>query len=85
MAFEQLKTAFTGASILMHFNPEQPIILEADASTHAPGAVSSQLDHEKRIHSITFPSRKFNCAKLNYYIYDKNMLPIILTGTLPPV
>ena len=40
-AFEQLKTAFTTAPILMHFDPEQRTILEADASTHALGAVIS--------------------------------------------
>ena len=50
-AFEGLKMAFTTAPILMHFNPEQPTILEADASTHALGAVISQLDPEGKMHS----------------------------------
>ena len=69
--------AFTTAPILMHFNPEQPTILEADASTHAPGAVISQLDPEGKMHPIAFHSRKFNPAELNYDIYDKEMLAIV--------
>ena len=76
-AFEQLKTAFTTAPILMHFDPEQPTILEADASTHALGAVISQLDPEGKMHPIAFHSRKFSPAELNYNIYDKEMLAIV--------
>ena len=76
-AFEQLKTAFTTAPILTHFDPEQPTILEADASTHALGAVVSQLDSEGKLHPIAFHSRKFNPAELNYDIYDKEMLAIV--------
>ena len=77
MGFEQLKTAFTTAPILMHFNPEQLTILEADTSTHALGAVISQLDPEGKMHPIAFHSRKFNPAELNYDIYDKEMLAIV--------
>ena len=77
VAFEGLNTAFTTAPILMHFNPEQPTILEADASTHALGAVISQLDPEGKMHPIAFHSWKFNPAELNYDIYDKEMLAIV--------
>lgn len=76
-AFEQLKVAFTTAPILMHFDSEQPTILEADASTHALGAVISQLDAEGKMHPVAFHSRKFNPAELNYDIYDKEMLAIV--------
>jgi len=75
--FEQLKTAFTMAPILMHFDPEQPTILEADTSTYALGVVISQLDPEGKMHPITFHSQKFNPAELNYDIYDKEMLAIV--------
>ena len=69
--------AFMMAPILMHFNPEQPTILEADASTHAPGVVISQLDPEGKMHPIAFHSQKFNPVELNYDIYDKEMLAIV--------
>ena len=61
----------------MHFNPEQLIILEADALTHALDAVVSQLDPEGKMHPIACHSLKFMPAKLNYHIYDKEMLDII--------
>ena len=48
-----------------------------DASTHALGAVVSQLDSEEKMHPITFYSRKFTPAELNYDIYEKEMLAII--------
>jgi len=76
-AFKQLKTAFTTAPILVHFDSEQLTILEADASTHALGVVVSQLDKEGKMHPIAFHSRKFSPAELNYDIYDKEMLAII--------
>jgi hypothetical protein len=76
-AFEHLKTAFTTAPILSHFDPTQPTILEADASTHALGAVVSQLDSDGKLHPIAFHSRKFTPAELNYDIYDKEMLAIV--------
>ena len=75
--FEGLKTAFLMAFILMHFNPEQPTILEADASTHVLGVVISQWDAERKINPIAFHSRKFNSTELNYDIYNKEMLAII--------
>ena len=75
--FKGLKTTFTMAPILMHFDPEQPIILEADASTHALGAVVSQLDPKGKMHPIAFHSQKFNPTELNYDIYDKEMLAIV--------
>jgi len=61
----------------MHFNPEQPTILEADASTHALEAVISQLDPEGKMHRMAFYSRKFSSAELNYDIYDKELLAIV--------
>ena len=76
-AFEQLKAAFTMAPILVHFDPEQPTILEADALTHTLSAVVSQLDKEGKLHAIAFHSRKFSPAELNYDIYDKEMLAIV--------
>jgi len=79
-AFECLKQSFTSAPILCHFDPALPVVLEADASDHALGSVISQrgLD-DGLLHPITFHSRKFNAAELNYEIYDKEMLAIVET------
>ena len=79
-AFNSLRTSFTTAPVLRHFNPSLPTILEADASDYAVGAVISQRDPETgMLHPITFHSRKFNAAELNYEIYDKKMLAIVET------
>jgi hypothetical protein len=79
-AFDNLRSAFTTAPILRHFNPTLPVILEADASDYAIGAIISQRDPEDGVlHPITFHSRKFGAAELNYEIYDKEMLAIVET------
>jgi hypothetical protein len=41
-SFRQLKTAFTSAPVLIHFNPAKPIRLETDASDYAIAGVTSQ-------------------------------------------
>src|SRR5579859_8140581 len=79
-AFDELRTAFTSAPILRHFDPSLPVVLEADSSDFAVGSVISQKDPENGVlHPITFHSRKFNSAELNYEIYNKEMLAIVET------
>src|SRR5579859_6499422 len=79
-AFERLPSAFTSAPILRQFDASLPVILEADASDYALRAVISQRGPEDGVlHPITFYSRKFNSAELNYEIYDKEMLAIVET------
>ena len=41
-AFRELKTRFTTAPILAHFEPGRPVIVESDASDFAFGALLSQ-------------------------------------------
>src|SRR5579859_5624786 len=77
-AFEKLRAAFTSAPILRHFESSLPVILEADASDFALGAIISQRGPKNGVlHPITFYSRKFNWVELNYEIYDKEMLAIV--------
>jgi hypothetical protein len=79
-AFEQLRTAFTTALILRHFNPTLPIVLEADASDYVLSAVILQGDPVDGIlHPIAFHSRKFQPPEQNYEIYNKEMLAIVET------
>ena len=78
-ALDTLKTAFTTAPVLKHFDPMKPVILEADSSNRALGSVVSQCDNQGVVHPIAFYSRKLNAAELNYEIYDKEMLVIVET------
>ena len=45
-AFDQLRQAFTKAPILQHFDPEQYIRIETDASGHTISGVLSQLTND---------------------------------------
>jgi len=76
-AFETLKTAFTQAPILAHFNPDNPIVVETDASDYAIAAIISQISPDDGdIHLIIFYSCSMQPAELNYEIYDKELLAI---------
>ena len=76
-AFGALKHAFTTAPILAHFNPDNPIVVETDASDYAIAGIISQISPDDGdIHPIAFYSRSMQPAKLNYEIYDKELLAI---------
>jgi len=76
-AFQELKKRFTTAPILAHFDAAKPVIIESDASDFAIGAVLSQQDNEKHLHPVAFHSRKFQPAKINYEIHDKELLAVV--------
>lgn len=76
-AFDTLKTAFTSAPVLMHFNPEKSIIVETDASDYVSAGVLSQKDDQGILHPVAFFSKKHSPAECNYEIYDKELLAII--------
>src|SRR5882672_8670886 len=76
-AFGALKHAFTTAPILAHFNPDNPIVVETDASDYAIAAIISQISPDDRdIHPIAFYSCSMQPVELNYEIYDKGLLAI---------
>ena len=76
-AFDSLKSAFTSAPILAHFQPEHQIIVETDASDYAVAAILSQIDPDTgEVHPVAFHSRTMQPAELNYEIYDKELLAI---------
>lgn len=77
-AFDKLKASLASGPILCHFNPAKPCVVEADASDYALGMVCSQYDDEGRLHPIAFYSRKLLPAEMNYQIYDKELLAIVV-------
>jgi len=75
--FKTLKTAFTQAPILAHLNPDNPIVVEMDASDYVIAAIISQISpNNGNIHLITFYSHSMQPAELNYEIYYKELLTI---------
>ena len=74
-----MKGAFTAAPVLRSYDPCLPIVIEADASDFALGAIVSQTygdgDHLKKITD----------AELNYKIYGRELLhriPYLVSITL---
>ncbi|RYN15579.1 hypothetical protein AA0115_g12973 [Alternaria tenuissima] len=76
-AFDALKRAFTTAPILRHFDPDLPIIVEADASDYVTAGVLSQSDPNGTLRPVAYYSKRMNPAENNYEIYDKELLAIV--------
>lgn len=75
-AFDDLKTRFTTAPILRHFDPSLQTVMETDASDFAISGILSQF-HGKILHPNAFLSHKMDAAERNYDIHDKEMLAIV--------
>ena len=75
-AFEDIKSAFTDASFLCHFNPDLETIIETDSSDFAISGIMSQY-HDKLLRPVAFMSRKMVPAERNYEIHDKELLAIV--------
>ncbi|KAF4537812.1 Elys-like domain containing protein [Lasiodiplodia theobromae] len=75
-AFEALKSAFTSAPILVHFDPSKEIYVETDASDFVTAGVLSHI-HGDVLKSVAFFSKKMTSAECNYQINDKELLAII--------
>ena len=71
MAFTTLKTIFSTAPVLIHADLYETFTLEADASDFALGAILSQIGEDGKLHPVSYYSRKFSTAEINYEIYDK--------------
>jgi hypothetical protein len=75
-AFELLKTAFSSAPILVHWDPDRPTRVETDASNKAiSGILSQQVDSRWR--PVAYWSRKLSDAELRWATGQKELLAII--------
>ena len=65
------------ALILSHFNPQDPIVVETNASDYTVVAILSHISPTTgNIHPLAFYSCGMAPAELNYKIYDKELLAI---------
>lgn len=83
-AFAQLKKAFTSAPMLVHYDPEERIRVETDASGFAVSAILSQPHQgvtgdpaQKHWHPVAFWSRKMTSTERNYETHDAELLAIV--------
>ncbi|KAF5339905.1 hypothetical protein D9758_015029 [Tetrapyrgos nigripes] len=76
-AFNHLKSLFTSAPVLSHFQPSLPITLSTDASDFAISSVLQQPDSDGNLHPVAFFSCKLSPAEINYAIHDKELLAVV--------
>ena len=82
-AFEQLKTAFSTAPVLHHFNPKARTWLQTDASGFALSGIISQPEPgienpmNRHWHPVAFWSRKMTDVEYRYETYDHELLAIV--------
>jgi hypothetical protein len=73
--FNLLKQAFMTTPIL---HPTKPFQVKMEASDFAIGAILSQLHEVSILHLVAYYSYKFTTPEVNYPIYDKELLAIIV-------
>ena len=76
-AFEIIKTSFTEAPVLRHFDYNDQIVLECNASDYAIAGILSQYDQDEILCPVAFYGRTLVQAELNYDIYNKELLAIV--------
>ena len=76
-AFKRVKDLLQSSDLLVHFNPEEPLILACDASPYGLGAVLSHRMQDGSERPIAFASRTLAPAEKKYSQLDKEALSII--------
>ena len=72
-----MKSALTSAKVLTHYDPDQELILDCDASPYGIGAVLSHRFLDGQIKPVAFTSRSFTSAEKRYSQLDKEALAIV--------
>jgi hypothetical protein len=77
MPFDTLKATFTSAPILAHFDLDEDIIVEIDASDYVSTGMLSQYDNHNVLHPMAYFSKKHSPVEYNDEIYNKELMAII--------
>lgn len=76
-AFQRSKRFLQTDSVLTHYDPSKPILLQTDASPYGLGAVISHVEPDGQERPIAFASRTLKPSEVNYAQYEKESLSII--------
>ena len=74
--FAALKEAFTFTLVLAHQVPDAQIVVKADTFDYALGTILSIDSADSDIYFIAFYFYTFSALKLNYDVYNKELLAI---------
>ena len=77
-SFDKIKKILINALIFTLLNPSKLYILETDASNFAVGTVLLQRSSNSLKHPIAYYSRKMLLTEMNYPIYNKKLLVIVV-------
>ena len=75
--FEKTRKMILSAKVLVHYDPNKPLILHTDASQYGLGAVMSHIMEDGSEHPVGFVSRTMNVAEKNYSQLDKEGAAVI--------
>ena len=76
-AFLSIKKMLKSSKVLVHYDPNQEIVMACDASPYGVGAVLSHVLPDGNEHPICFASRTLTAAEKNYSQLDKEGLAVI--------
>lgn len=80
-AFELLKKLLTTAPVLAYPRPDEPFVLETDASILGLGAILSQRQPDSNIHPVAYASRSLNQAECSYGVTELETLAVMWAVT----
>lgn len=80
-AFELLKQEITSDRVLVHFDPNKPVILTTDACDTAVAGILSHEFPNGDLRPIAFVSRSLTKAERNYSTIQKEALAIVFSVT----
>ena len=80
-AFNKAKESLTSSNVLVHYDPNLPVVLECDASQYGIGAVILHRSPNGDERPIAYASRSLNSSERNYSQIEKEGLAIIFGVT----
>ena len=76
-AFQRSKELVQSDTVLTHYDPSKPLLLQCDASPYGLGVVISHVGPDGLEQPISFASRTLSKSEANYAQYEKEGLSII--------